>query len=82
VIRNDGLGKCLNDRQSATANGTTVDSSACTNGAAQSWSFNPRSDYYSDRGFWGWVTPTGAAAGSTRATTTRRASPAVRTVLS
>jgi ricin-type beta-trefoil lectin protein len=61
VIRNDGLGKCLNDRQGATANGTTVDSSACTNGAAQSWSFNPRSDYYSDLGFWGWVTPTGAA---------------------
>ena len=60
VVRNPGLGKCLDDLSGKTANGSTVDSSACTGSANQNWTFNPGSDYYWDLGFYGSVTLDGA----------------------
>ena len=56
VVRNPGLGKCLDDLSGKTANGSTVDSSACNGSANQNWTFNPGSDYYWDLGFHGSVT--------------------------
>src|SRR4051794_39919730 len=61
VVRNDGLSKCLNDRQGGTANGTVVDSSACDGSGSQNWSFNPRDDSGWRASSYGTVTPTGAA---------------------
>jgi hypothetical protein len=56
VVRNSGLGKCLDDLSGNTANGSTVDTSACSGSTNQNWTFTPYQDYYWDLGFHGTVT--------------------------
>jgi len=56
TVRNSGLGKCLDDLSGKTANGSTVDSSACSGSTNQNWTFTPYEDYYWDLAFHGTVT--------------------------
>ena len=48
VIRNDGLGKCVDDLNGNLANGAAVASSACSGGASQNWTFNRESALWDD----------------------------------
>jgi hypothetical protein len=48
VIRNDGLGKCVDDLNGNLANGAAVVSNACTGGASQNWTFNREAALWDD----------------------------------
>jgi hypothetical protein len=48
VIRNDGLGKCVDDLNGNLANGATVASNACNGGASQTWTYNRESALWDD----------------------------------
>jgi Ricin-type beta-trefoil lectin domain/Pretoxin HINT domain len=48
VIRNDGLGKCVDDLNGNLANGAAVASNACSGGASQNWTFNRESALWDD----------------------------------
>lgn len=48
VIRNDGLGKCVDDLNGNLANGAAVTSNACSGAGPQSWTFNRESPLWDD----------------------------------
>ena len=48
VIRNDGLGKCVDDLNGNLANGAAVTSNACSGGASQNWTFNREAALWDD----------------------------------
>lgn len=48
VIRNDGLGKCVDDLNGSLANGAAVVSAACSGGVSQNWTFNRESSALDD----------------------------------
>jgi Ricin-type beta-trefoil lectin domain/Pretoxin HINT domain len=48
VIRNDGLGKCVDDLNGNIANGAPVVSNACSAGASQNWTYVSESSLWDD----------------------------------
>jgi hypothetical protein len=48
LIRNDGLGKCLDDMNGNTANGAPIVSTACTGAATQNWTYQRETDLWDD----------------------------------
>jgi hypothetical protein len=48
VVRNDGLGMCLNDLNGNTANGAAVVSSTCSGATSQNWTYQRETDLWDD----------------------------------
>src|SRR5689334_460111 len=48
AIRNDGLGRCVDDLNGNLANGAAVVSNACATGINQTWTYNRVSDAVDD----------------------------------
>ncbi|GIE79613.1 hypothetical protein Aph02nite_55630 [Actinoplanes philippinensis] len=48
VVRNNGLGKCLDDMNGNTANGAPVVSSACSGAAGQNWTYSRTATLWDD----------------------------------